>query len=94
METFVRGKRIERALVRPGDDVRFGQAPLRWSDSKIRPFLRKGGSDTIIGEPVLGRRFICGSCGTRGAMPPGFKGGVLRCGACANRLIVFQTTFI
>lgn len=86
--TFVGSKRIQRALIRPGDDVRFGRAPLRWSESALRPFLRKGGKDTILGESIPGRRFICGSCGTRGVMPAGFRGGVLRCGACAQRLIV------
>lgn len=86
--TFVGSKRIERTLIRPGDDVRFGRAPLRWSESALRPFLRRGGKDTILGESIPGRRFICGSCGTRGVMPAGFTGGVLRCGACAQRLIV------
>ena len=88
--TFVGGKRITREHIRPGDEVRFGRAPLRWSESALRPFLRKGGKDTILGESIPGRRFICGSCGTRGVMPPGFKGGVLRCGACGQRLIVSQ----
>ncbi|MEM9068151.1 MAG: FHA domain-containing protein [Myxococcota bacterium] len=86
--TFVGGKRITSASIRPGDDVRFGRAHLRWSESALRPFLRKGGKDTILGESIPGRRFICGSCNTRGVMPPSFKGGVLRCGACGQRLIV------
>ncbi len=88
--TFVAGKRVERALVRPGDDVRLGRAALPWSSTALRPFLRKGGRDTILGESIPGSRFICGSCGTRGLMPAGFKGGVLRCGACGQRLIVSQ----
>lgn len=88
--TFVGGKRIERALIRPGDDLRLGRASLPWSASALRPFLRVGGKDTILGESIPGSRFICGACGTRGLMPNGFKGGVLRCGACGQRLIVSQ----
>ncbi len=86
--TFVDDKRIEHAHIRPGDDVRFGRAPLRWSEPVLRPFLRRGGKDTVLGESIPGRRFICGQCGTRGIMPGGFRGGVLRCGACNQRLIV------
>ncbi len=86
--TFVGDKRVTRALIRPGDNVRFGRARLLWSDAAMRSFLRKGGTDTVVGEPIPGRRFICGSCGTRGVMPSGFRGGVLRCGACDQRLIV------
>ncbi|MBX3250881.1 MAG: FHA domain-containing protein [Myxococcales bacterium] len=88
--TFVGGRRVERALIRPGDDVRLGRASLPWSASALRPFLRVGGKDTILGESIPGSRFICGACGTRGMMPAGFKGGVLRCGACGQRLIVSQ----
>lgn len=88
--TFVGGKRVTRALIRPGDNVRFGRAPLLWSEPVLRPFLRKGGKDTVLGEPIPGRRFICGSCGTRGLMPTAFRGGVLRCGACGQRLIVHK----
>ena len=86
--TFVDGKRIERQLVRPGDELRFGRAPLQWSDRALKRFLRLGGGDTVQGLTIPGRRFICGSCGTRGVMPPAFKGGILRCGACGQRLIV------
>ncbi|MDH5490639.1 MAG: FHA domain-containing protein, partial [Myxococcales bacterium] len=46
--TFVNGKRIERAHVRAGDDVRLGRAPLPWSDKALRVFLRKGArGDTV-----------------------------------------------
>lgn len=86
--TFVDDKRIDRTEIRPGDDVRFGRASLAWSEPALRPFLRRGGKDTILGTSIPGRRFICGQCGTRGIMPPSFKGGVLRCGACNQRLIV------
>lgn len=86
--TFVAGKRVERAHIRPGDEVRFGRADLSWSDSAMRPFLRAGRSDTTRGVSIPGRRFICGACGTRGVMPQGFQGGLLRCGACSERLLV------
>jgi hypothetical protein len=82
--TFVDGQRIERAEVRPGTDVRFGGAALDWSDRRLRPFLRRGArGDTLLGVSLPGgRRFVCGSCGSRGLMPPGFTTGELRCGRC------------
>jgi len=87
--TWVRGERVERSVVRPGDDVRLGRAPLPWGDPLLRPFLRSGArGDTVVGMPIPGRRFICGACGGRGLMPPGFKEGELRCGACGARLTV------
>lgn len=87
--TFVRGKRIDRATVRPGDDVRLGNAAIPWSDARLRPFLRAGSKgDTLIGTPLPGRRFICGACGARGLMPDGFRKGALRCGSCGASLVV------
>lgn len=86
--TFVGGERIQRATVRPGDDLRLGRADLPWSHKSLRSFLRHGGGDTVEGLTIPGRRFVCGACGTRGVMPVGFAGGVLRCGACAQRLVV------
>jgi hypothetical protein len=87
--TFVRGHRIERMEVRPGDPVRFGRAALPWSDRRIRDFLRQGASgDTVVGVSLPGRRFVCGACGGRGVMPEGFAGGELRCGLCRTRLQV------
>lgn len=89
--TFVDGKRIERALVRPGDEVWLGGALLPWSNRKLRHFLRRGSlGDTIHGFSVPGHRFVCGSCGVKGIMPPHFSGGTLECGACKTRLIVGQ----
>ena len=87
--TWVRGERVERAVVRPGEDVRLGRAALPWGDGRLRPFLRSGAKgDTVIGMPIPGRRFICGACGSRGLMPQGFTEGELRCGACGARLTV------
>lgn len=87
--TWVRGERVERAVVRAGEDVRLGRAALPWGDARLRPFLRSGAKgDTVVGMPIPGRRFICGACGSRGLMPPGFTEGELRCGACGARLTV------
>lgn len=87
--TFVRGKRIERAHIRPGEDLRFGRASLRWGTPAMRPFLRRGApGDTIQGISIPGRRFICGACGARGVMPRGFKKGQLRCSRCETSLDV------
>tara|TARA_B100001750_G_scaffold235706_1_gene238581 strand:- start:1340 stop:2572 length:1233 start_codon:yes stop_codon:yes gene_type:complete len=86
--TFVDGEAIETKEIRPGADLRFGRQPFPWSAKTVRDFLRAGGTDTVLGVSIPGRRFICGSCGTRGLMPAGFTGGVLRCGACSQRLTV------
>lgn len=87
--TWVRGRRVENAVVRPGDDVRFGRESLAWSDKRLKPFLRSGArGDTVTGMTIPGRRFICGACGARGVMPDGFTSGELRCGVCEARLIV------
>ena len=86
--TFVDGERIEERAVRPGADLSFGRQAFPWSASAVREFLRQGATDTVLAVSIPGRRFICGQCGTRGLMPVGFRGGVLRCGACAQRLTV------
>ena len=86
--TFVRGHRVGRAEVRPGDDVRLGQAVLRWSDSRMRPFLRGGASDTVLGTPIPGRRFVCGNCGARGLMPPLAAAATVKCRTCGAHLVL------
>jgi len=87
--TWVGGKRIRRVNIRPGEDVLLGQAPFPWSSAELAPFLRSGArGDTIEAVSIPGRRFICGSCGTRGVMPPGFRGGQLSCGSCGEGLSV------
>jgi hypothetical protein len=87
--TWVDGKRIRRTEVRPGAEVTLGNAPLPWSEPALKAFLRRGArGDTLIGMRIPGRRFICGSCGARGIMPPGFTKGQLRCGACNVSLSV------
>lgn len=87
--TWVDGKRIQRAEVRPGSEVTLGNAPLSWSHPKLKPFLRRGArGDTLIGVRIPGRRFICGSCGSRGIMPEGFSRGQLKCGKCGVELQV------
>ena len=87
--TWVRGDKIDDATIRPGDDVRLGNAAVPWSDPRMRPFLRAGArGDTMVGTPLPGRRFICGACGSRGLMPDGFRKGALKCGSCGASLVV------
>ncbi|MFW5924610.1 MAG: FHA domain-containing protein [Myxococcota bacterium] len=87
--TFVKGRKVERMHVRPGEDVRMGRVPLPWGHAKVRGFLRQGASgQTIQATSIPGRRFICGVCGERSLMPEGFKGGELRCPSCRSRLEV------
>ncbi|MFW6050666.1 MAG: FHA domain-containing protein [Myxococcota bacterium] len=87
--TYVRGEKVDRAEVRPGEDVRMGRMMLAWSHAKVRAFLRQGASgQTIRATSIPGRRFICGVCGERSLMPEGFRGGELRCPACRSRLEV------
>ncbi len=87
--TWVDAKRIRQTEIRPGADVTFGNAQLSWSEPTLKAFLRRGArGDTLVGVRIPGRRFICGSCGARGVMPPGFKTGQLRCGSCGVELSV------
>ncbi len=84
---FVAGQRVPRGLVRPGDDVRLGDAPLPWSDPRLRAFLRGGArGDTMVGVRRPGRAFTCGACGAGGILPPGASGALIRCGACGEQL--------
>jgi hypothetical protein len=87
--TWVGDKRIERAVVRPGEEVRFGDEHLSWSEPRLKEFLRGGArGDTVMGTAIPGRRFICGACGTRGLLPPSFAEGEVRCGQCGATLVV------
>ena len=86
--TWVHGKRVDSAQIRPGEEVLLGQASLPWSRPELRALLRQGAGDTVEAVSIPGRRFICGSCGVRGVMPAGFKGGMLRCGSCGEQLSV------
>jgi hypothetical protein len=87
--TFVRGQRVDRAEIRPGEEVRMGRMLMPWSNARVRGFLRQGASGhTILAMSIPGRRFICGVCGERALMPEGFRGGELRCPACRSRLEV------
>ena len=87
--TWVDGRKVHRAEVRPGAEVTFGNATLSWSHPALKPFLRRGArGDTLIGVRIPGRRFICGSCGSRGIMPEGFTRGQLKCGRCGVELQV------
>lgn len=87
--TFVDGKKIRRLELRPGAEVMLGNAHLHWSEPGLKQFLRRGArGDTLVGVRIPGRRFICGSCGARGVMPPGFTKGQLKCGSCGVELQV------
>ncbi|MDQ3035868.1 MAG: FHA domain-containing protein, partial [Myxococcota bacterium] len=92
--TFVDGRMVARAQVRPGDEVVFGRVPLAWSEDHMRAFLRAGPrrttirSDTLRGRPVWGRRFVCGACHTRGLLPAGFDRGELTCSSCGAHLVL------
>jgi len=84
---FVGGRRVARALVRPGDDVRLGDVQLAWSDPQLRTFLRGGArGDTMIAVPRPDRHFTCGACGSGGILPRGASGAQIRCGACGEEL--------
>lgn len=45
--TWLRGERITRALVRPGDDVLLGALILPWGDPRVQAFVRSGPSSTV-----------------------------------------------
>lgn len=87
--TWLGDRKVERAVVRPGEELRFGDEAISWSDPRLKEFLRGGArGDTVLGTQIPGRRFICGACGTRGLLPPGFKEGEVRCGQCGSTLVV------
>lgn len=90
--TFVDGRQVARAKIRPGDEIVLGHVALPWSEEPMRAFLRRGPrrttvrSRTLLGRPIGGRRFACGACHARGLLPRGFTRGELVCGACQARL--------
>lgn len=92
--TFVDGRQVSRARIRPGDEVVLGHVALPWSDDSLRAFLRGGPrrttvrSQTLRGRPVWGRRFVCGACHARGLLPRGFTEGELVCSACGAHLVL------
>jgi hypothetical protein len=89
--TWVDGERVERAVIKVGQDVRLGRTPLPWGDPRLRPFLRRGGiGDTIMAMPRFGR-YRCPSCKKLGVLPPGFQRGEISCPSC-NTGLVFGTS--
>lgn len=92
--TFVDGRMIARARVRPGDELVLGRVSLSWSEPAMRDFLRAAPrrttirSDTLRGRPIWGRRFVCGACGVRGLLPAGFERGELICASCGAHLVL------
>jgi hypothetical protein len=86
--TWVDGARVLTALIRPGDDVRLGEASLPWSDRRLLPFLRRGAlGDTLKPGRLTARRFACGACGFEGVLPVDPRREV-RCRGCGARLVV------
>jgi hypothetical protein len=84
---LVDGCRVHHAVVRPGDDVRLGDAPLPWSDARLRAFLRAGArGDTMVGVLRTGRGFECSVCGTAGTLPDGAVPSRIRCAGCGETL--------
>ncbi len=87
--TWIDRRKVRSAEVRPGTDLTLGNASLEWSHPRLRSFLRRGAcGDTLVGVRIAGRRFICGSCASRGIMPIGFTRGQLKCGSCGVELQV------
>lgn len=86
--TFVRGKKVTSAEIRPGEDVRFGGASLAWTLPELRAFLRLGGGATILGTQLPKRRFICGACGSRGELVGSGKTGSTECKECGAVLVL------
>ena len=87
--TYVDGKKIEQASLRPGSDVRLGTVLLPWHHEVVRAFIQaRQRRDTLFAFSDEAANFMCVSCGTRGQVPPGFTRGYLICGACSTRLYV------
>jgi len=92
--TFVGGRMISSARIRPGDELVVGRVPLPWTSDVMRAFLRAGSSRTtrrsvtLRGTPLTGRRFACGACHARGLLPAGVEGGEIVCGACGAHLVI------
>ncbi|MEM9192226.1 MAG: FHA domain-containing protein [Myxococcota bacterium] len=86
--TFVQGKKVSTAEIRPGEELRFGGASLSWSRPELRDFLRLGGGATILGTQLPKRRFICGACGHRGELVGNPSSGSTTCTACGAVLVL------
>jgi len=88
--TFLDGRPVAgREPVAPGQRLQLGDALVPWDHPVLARLVRASDQSSLAeGTTLPGRRFICGACGTRGVMPPGFVGGPLRCGACRTRLVV------
>lgn len=55
--TFVRGARVARVAVRPGEDVWLGQVALPWSAPALRRLLRAGAQGTALAPAPVARSF-------------------------------------
>lgn len=87
--TFVDGKQIKSARVRPGSDIRCGAAQLPWSHDGLRPLLRSGAGNRTLAMPKVGAgSYLCGACGFLGELPGGAMPTKLTCGKCGAALRV------
>ncbi|MBL8678402.1 MAG: FHA domain-containing protein [Myxococcales bacterium] len=51
--TFANGEKIDRVLIRAGDEVQLGQAVLSWADPGLKPFLKLASKGTMVAPPSL-----------------------------------------
>jgi|LNFM01.1.fsa_nt_gb hypothetical protein len=51
--TFANGERIDRVLIRPGDEVQLGQAVLSWAEPKLKAFLKYASKGTVVVPPSM-----------------------------------------
>lgn len=92
--TFVGGRMISSARIRPGDDLVLGRVALPWTSEVLRTFLRSGSPRTtrrcitLRSRPLAGRRFACGACHARGLLPSGVERGEIVCAACGAHLVL------
>jgi hypothetical protein len=84
--TWVAGERVQRAVVKPGADVRLADVALPWSDSRVVALVKLGASrSTIVAMPRFGR-YVCPQCKTAQVLPAGFVRGEIACPKCQSAL--------
>lgn len=84
--TWVAGRRVERAIVKRGEDVRFADVALPWGAPEVVALLKlQSGKSTIAALPRFGR-YVCPTCRSVQILPPGFVRGEIACPKCAAAL--------
>ena len=84
--TWVAGERVQRAVVKPGADVRLADVALPWSDPRVVALVKLGaGKSTIVAMPRFGR-YVCPQCRTAQILPAGFVRGEISCPKCQSAL--------